>query len=89
MQAELFTNTNLLLARLDAAIQRMSAIEPKTPTCLQSINNLKQKQLLVASGEPYQVRQVNEEYIRAFGGEIGKLTNATGLKSSYIKKVTK
>jgi hypothetical protein len=89
MQAELFTDTNLLLARLDAAIERMSIIEPKTPTCLQGIDNLKQKRLLVASGEPYQIRQVNEGYIRAFGAEIGKLTQATGLRSSYIKKVTK
>ena len=70
-----------LLNRLDAAIKRMEAITNPTESALTGLANLRLKHAYVASGLPFQLRQVNEEYIGAFGYQIGVLTKATGLRS--------
>ena len=73
-----------LLQRIDSAIERLRLL-PETPTITQSIANLHMKRGWVES-DNYVIRQVNEELVAYIGGEIGRLTKATGLRSRFVGK---
>ncbi|MCI0725057.1 MAG: hypothetical protein L0338_39745, partial [Acidobacteria bacterium] len=60
-----------LLARIDAALERMKAAGQHDT---ESYRNLESKRNAIAEGKPYKIEDVTEKVIGAAGAEIGKLT---------------